>query len=129
MRICWNIVSAFGRLSNPVPGIAREKLHAIHQHSFLLFKSIWFLFHSLAYLVSRLFFTDSVLRCICISLECHWVTIVLTQKKRKINIPIIPALFFGPSGICISTNWVPERTEYISNGWFGSEDGISRWHS
>lgn len=83
MRIYWNTMSVFGRHSSPVPGSVREKLHAIHQHSFLLSKSIWFLFHSLAYLVFNLFSTDAVLRCVCISLECYWVTIVLTHRKEN----------------------------------------------
>lgn len=83
MRIYWNTMSVFGWQSNPVPGFAREKLHAAHQHSFLLSKFISFLFHSLAYLVFNLFSTKDILRCICISLECHWVPIVLTHRKKK----------------------------------------------
>lgn len=50
----------FGQHSYLVLGFAREKLHAIHQHSFLLSKSIWFQVQSVAYLVFNLFFTDTV---------------------------------------------------------------------
>lgn len=84
--------------------------------------------------LSGLFSFSFVFHRLCFEMHMYFTGVPLSYncsntEKRKINVPIIPALFFAPSGICISTNWVPERTEYICKGWFGIEDGISRWHS
>lgn len=67
----------------------------------------------MAYLAFNLFSTDTVFRCIWLSLECHWVATVVTHRKQNKNEPIIPSFFSCLSGICISKNRVCESTKKI----------------